>query len=43
MPRVLIQSGFRHSRTARLLSWTLWVGLAAILLLSLILGLSRLA
>lgn len=43
MARVVIQTGFRQSRTARILSVTLWVSLVVVLVVSLIAGLSQLS
>jgi hypothetical protein len=42
MPQIQVQTGFRNTRTARILSYGLWTGLAAVLVISLILGLSQL-
>lgn len=42
MPRVEIESGFRHRRTAKWLSTALWVALAGVLVLSLAAGVSLL-
>jgi hypothetical protein len=43
MARVVIQTGFRQSRTARILSMTLWVSLVVVLVVSVIAGFSQLS
>lgn len=43
MRRMQIESGFQNTRTARLLSFVLWTGLVAVLVVSLIAGLSDLS